>query len=1486
MQIKRLELLGFKSFVDPTVVEFDSPLIGVVGPNGCGKCVAGDSLIPLATGDVVTIRSLVESALEQAESVEPMDDGEYTYDNPNNIHVLSLDATTLQMTTRPVLAFVRRTSPRTLLKITTRSGRTVTATKYHPFFVYQEGAVRPIRADELKLGTAVAAPRRLPVEAHRTHFMAVAETDSSEAGELVPVDNVLMTGSKHTKSLQVVTRLTPDWGRFLGYVISEGQNSVWSDQVRFVNSDPRIVEDFCRISERLFGRAPVRRAYKKGAEDCFLFSSLLCNLLDRTFGIRRGGHSSTKKIPSLIFSAPDDVVWAFLSALIEGDGCIRVNSSNPHKRMAYVEYATASETLARGLTTLLLRLGVPSMVRAKQKQASNGRSIRKTYYSVYIYGSDSLQRLAAGLSLVGKKRERLQEAVAFKTKSNPNVDLLPLALCEEFNRLWHLAEVSVVRDHPLRGRLEVYRQGGCQPSRSGLREAIHYVRGHATSWGGETEAEAKRLEKFTSSEIYWDEITGLEEVPGEEWVYDLSVAETHNFVANDLVVHNSNIVDAIRWVMGEMSAKSLRGRSMEDVIFNGSETRSPVNMAEVSLTFSTEDGIVPTEYAGFSEITIARRLFRSGESEYLINKVPARLRDIIELFLGTGVGHRAYSVVEQGRIDFAINSKPEDRRLLIEEAAGISKFKARKEAALRKMEGTTQNLARLKDIQAEVGRQISSLDRQVKKAERYHEYKKELRELELQLAGTNYLEGTHESEELEGLLADWNRRETEAQARLSTLETEMETRKLDRVQRDREVGQLQEKIFEVSSRLKLLEAAGDFRARERKRLEEEKGRSLQVIQEGKKVRAELERLETELNGCKSSTIRSRTEQLKEEIAGQRTKQESLEQDLALRREGLAFKRSRLKSLQDLERNFEGYEDGVRALLKARKEGVSPSGILGVVADVVDSPPEYEMAVSAALGEKLQFVIVKSHEEGVEAISYLKSQASGRSTFISLDICGAEARPFPYHESGVIGPLLERVRLRADYSKIGSYLLGDVILVDDLECALTLWRSNGHNKTLVTLEGEVVDPYGVVSGGSAHLPGKLLLEKKREMKELKVQVAELEEEIGLKEDSASQFEGSLSEMVLLLEELKKQGHEQDLKVLSLENECDTLRRELDRVREEEEAARLAEQKLKTLIEEGEQEVKAIASLRAGLAELSVQSESARQDYQKSTAELEVAEQAIRELRKEYDLARSHTGDLRVTLSRLEGDLRHLEQQIMEKYAVALSTLASQYQGVDVNRPMAEQHLAELKAKLERLGDVNLGAIPEYEELKTRQEFLSRQLQDLEQSLEALKKAIQKINQTTRQRFEETFALVNERFQALFPRLFRGGRAELRLTEGEDLLNAGVDLFVQPPGKRLAHVGLLSGGEKAMSAVAFIFSIFLVKPSPFCILDEVDAPLDDANVDRFHKLLSEMLPRSQFILITHNRRTMEQCHRLYGVTMEEAGISKLVTVRLAETLPLAS
>ncbi|QQR82036.1 MAG: chromosome segregation protein SMC [Deltaproteobacteria bacterium] len=725
------------------------------------------------------------------------------------------------------------------------------------------------------------------------------------------------------------------------------------------------------------------------------------------------------------------------------------------------------------------------------------------------------------------------------------------------------------------------------------------------------------------------------------------------------------------------------------------------------------------------------------------------------------------------------------------------------------------------------------------------------------------------------------------------------------------------------------------------------------------------------------------------------KRDILNQELSIHKEELVHKRSRLKSLQDLERNFEGYEEGVRSILKASKEKGQGSGVFGVVAQMLETGPQYEAALGAVLGEKLQYVIIDSHEKGIEAINYLKAQGTGRGSFIPtslpMTVRDSAVSHFYNDSEGVLGSLIEKIKIKDGYQKLAQFLLGDTVLVDSLSRALDIWHSSHPDKTLVTLDGEVVDPAGVVSGGTAGIQGKMLLEKKREIREILEVVGEMENDIGLKEDSVSQLEGSLSEVVMTLEQTSKEAREEEMRCMTLDkevvhalSELERLERELQKyqsqldqldqdfektnpffsdyeikrtslieaAQEREQAVHLLETDLKNLVMATRQIYDRLTSLRIEAAavserkniagqeldrlekteietqrrlqertdvittanqkiatlhqniqtagsekdvlknaaqDVSVNQEEARLVCENLTISLKEKDEALKEARRINDLCKTKASDLRVSLSKLETEFEYLNQQMFERYTVVLAEYAptcdaATLQAIDVAEEDAKS--TELKEKISRMGEVNLGSIEEYEELKKREVFLSQQIQDLETSLDTLKKAIQKINLTTRKRFEETFHLVNERFQTLFPRLFQGGRAEMRLTDENDLLNSGVELLVQPRGKKLSHVGLLSGGEKALSAMAFVFSIFLVKPSPFCILDEVDAPLDDANAERYHHLLTEMVSRTQFILITHNRTTMERCDQLYGVTMQEPGCSQLVSVKLSDGLKMAS
>jgi len=1167
----------------------------------------------------------------------------------------------------------------------------------------------------------------------------------------------------------------------------------------------------------------------------------------------------------------------------------------------------------------------------------------------------------------------------------------------------------------------------------------------------------------------------------------------------------SNVVDGIRWVMGEQSAKQLRGCDMSDVIFNGSEARPATGMASVFLTFDNSDGRAPAEYASYSEITIGRRLYRSGESEYYINKVPCRLKDITEFFLGTGVGTKAYSIVEQGQVERIVSAKPEERRALLEEAAGISKFKMHRDAALRKIEATKQNLARLADIISELEHQRNSLSRQAKKAERYKEFADELKNLDLGLASHKWRQWSSEASALRAKLEELSREEASKGAALSTEETQIDSARLELTETERSLNSLQEKNYELQNALRLNEAEVKFKtdalAQRRARIEEDSREIVELktkkeerikeleshnntkvnsdielasfeetvaeiearlkefqerlsavgaevesarreaveqirISSSAKARIEqVERLDADItskvavNQTEIDSIDSKISEIQAAIAAaeglvseMRGTKESLSQEISrLTNEttsakgdlqhyqveledfsrSLSSKKSRLSSLEELCQSYEGYHDGVKAVLKRRAESPEFSGIYGTLSEVVETEPKYETALSAALGDKLQYVVVKSQHEGVAAIDYLKTQAAGRSTFVPMEISGGETEMAASSVTGegVIGPMLNFVKFNNEYSAVCRHLLNDIVLVEDLGKAVGVWQSGGRKNTVVTLEGDVIDMHGVLSGGSGHDSSKQFLANKREIADLKQETARLADEVASRSAKVSELRDRVQVNEARIAQLKNQSHahevdfvhkERDLsgmakeienwrrnrdrltletatiaeqqlalrrerdelntkietacaiqsaseaKVAELATASDGVRAELAKVNEElttkkvqlaasqEQAANL-DRDIKRIsddiadierqissrdndIVEGNAEIesneRALANAKSEISRLvqeidavTVSQNELKLKYDKMTEDVRAKELALRELRRTYEDVKNQVMDLKLEDTKQTEKIFYLEREIQERYHIDLASRNAEFsldiktseqaegEASSTTPSEAEQlqsiegRVTELKEKIEKIGAVNTDAINEYQGVAERYDFLMKQSEDLKTSIDTLQKAIIRINRTSKERFFETFNAVNDRFKTLFPRLFHGGgKAELILTDQENILESGIEIVAQPPGKKLQSVGLLSGGEKALVAITFIFSIFLIKPSPFCLLDEVDAPLDDANIDRFNQLVREMSNLSQFIMITHNRRTMELADTLYGVTMEDPGISKIVSVKL--------
>jgi chromosome segregation protein len=1138
----------------------------------------------------------------------------------------------------------------------------------------------------------------------------------------------------------------------------------------------------------------------------------------------------------------------------------------------------------------------------------------------------------------------------------------------------------------------------------------------------------------------------------------------------------SNIVDAIRWCMGEQSAKHLRGKSMEDVIFAGSDNRRPLGMAEVSLIFSTEDGRAPARYLDYAEIQLTRRLYRDGESDYLINKTPCRLLDITELFMDTGVGTRAYSIIEQGKIGQILHSRPEERRFLIEEAAGVTKFKSRKQVALKKIEATRQNLTRLADVLGEIRRQLSALQRQAKKAEKFREVRDELREIELQFTAREYCRIQEQRNHDERELAALNDRIREVFSSSTLSEARVEHARLVLMEAEKLLAVAQEDIYRIRSEFSAAENSLEFQRKELTglegrltRLESDAGELEQRLKECSDQRELLE-LRRDVSAVESAEMAEDLQQAESDLAGQQQTEDELQRLLEGRRSELfealseaaqlkshqenARKRlasvaerlerhsreetrlaerlelsrllaveldadlrttmdeqdtcriavarlrsredelkkrlpeqekiwqsrrdwlnrasSRLHSLKELEAQFAGYGQGVKNLMKATE---LQSGFSGLLADSIETAPELEAAVEAALTDRLQCIVCAGDAEALRSLTFLKEQNGGR-VGLALPL---KSDPLPLPDVAGATSLASQVKVAGSCGGLIRHLLGSVMLVGDLERAIELARSH-PTLSFVTRGGDMATQGGIVTGGSTDQVHIGIIHKKREIKDLETQVTGLEQELvgldkerdelhrqsretaeSLKAAEAGQHQSELKlaglrkdrqqaddEIARVNERMavqtleadnlteEKDSLETELKladerqtatgsasqelehdVARLKADLDTRRGQLTAVRERVtlirvQAATLREQheahlrgiddlerqsrdlirrmssdredkekgsaekvQLQTAISEGSERL--VALLRQQLTTETSLTE-VRDTYERAGSELAAAEVLARQCREDSDAARQSQAELNLRFSTLSMQAEHLEQGLQEKSRISMTEALTRLQAVEFDEPARRARQTDLQRLLDEMGEVNLMAIDEYAGMEERFAFLSAQKEDLEESLRSLQQAIQRINRTTRQRFQETYDLVNAKFQEVFPRLFCGGRAELRLTNEEDLLETGIDIIVQPPGKKLQNVTLLSGGEKALTAVALIFSIFLIKPTPFCLLDEVDAPLDDANIGRFNEMVREMSDVSQFIIITHNKATMQVADTLYGITMEEPGASKVVSVRL--------
>ena len=1144
----------------------------------------------------------------------------------------------------------------------------------------------------------------------------------------------------------------------------------------------------------------------------------------------------------------------------------------------------------------------------------------------------------------------------------------------------------------------------------------------------------------------------------------------------------SNVGDAVRWVLGEQSAKQLRGGNMQDVIFSGTESRKPLSFASVAITLDNSDHKLPVD---FNEVTVARRLYRSGESEYLINGSSCRLKDIQEMFYDTGIGKEGYSIIGQGQIDKILSGKPEDRRELFDEAAGIVKFKRRKNTTIKKLEEERQNLVRVTDILSELTKQLGPLEKQSETARIYLAKREELKTLDVNLFLLEYEQSGQNLEELEQKLSNAQRELDEAQkaydrtkAEYERLEEELETlnERLDSLKEEQQQNALGKQQFEgqmqvleeqilagrqssehFKSRLATLKEELAHRREEQENLSEEKltlHEKLKEIRKSlKEEEKELENIVSNVEECTSAVEdgkneiieilnsrattkgkaqrfdamieqldirkaevsqrilrlkseeevlendRSRYQQAYDEITAsiqevneectrlsgevQKLQTKLQEQSREIEAGQTAYHReaSRLESLRNITERYDGYGNSIRRVMEQKAK---EPGIRGVVADIIHVQKDYEVAIETALGGSIQNIGTDNEQTAKRMIGFLKQNRYGRATFLPLSNIsgsGGFTQRDALKEPGVIGTANTLVQADAEYSELVQYLLGRVLVVDNIDHAIAIGKKYRHSIRMVTIEGESLSPGGSMTGG-AFRNNSNLLGRRREIEELEKNVALRKKELETTQRSIlenreqrNKFRDMINELQqklrgqyieqntakMNLEQLQEKAQEIQKNYRQIDRDQDELRHQASEIREDHkniakelEDSQKDEKELETFIETKQAELdewkaeetakqKKLEQIRLDSSALEQQEHFLQENLSRLQSEIKTFEKesedlltslaqsgdeitrkegGIQDLKKAIEDCRKKDEQLLAQRQKCETEkeerteshkaffekrdhlsekttlldkecfrLRSQAEKVEEQREGRISYMWEEYE-ITPNNALSykkedlddfqeiKKDVARIKEEIRRLGSVNVNAIEDYKELLERHTFLTTQYTDLVKAEETLENIIQELDEGMRKQFTEKFQDIQREFDKAFKELFGGGKGTLELAEGEDILEAGIRIISQPPGKKLQNMMQLSGGEKALTAIALLFAIQNLKPSPFCLLDEIEAALDDSNVGRFASYLQKLTKNTQFIIITHRRGTMNAADRLYGITMQEKGVSTLVSVDLVE------
>ena len=1144
----------------------------------------------------------------------------------------------------------------------------------------------------------------------------------------------------------------------------------------------------------------------------------------------------------------------------------------------------------------------------------------------------------------------------------------------------------------------------------------------------------------------------------------------------------SNISDSIRWVLGEQSMKSLRGTKSLDIIFAGTQNRKSLGFAEASLVFDNSDGALPIEY---TEVTVTRKIYRSGETGYFINKVPCRLKDVLELFMDTGIGKDGYSIIGQGKIDEILSNKSEDRRNIFEEAAGIVKYRTRKQESEKKLERTKLNLLRINDILSEIETNIEPLKAQSEKAKKYLNIREELKNIEIGLFLYNIEKYKKELEEIvkdeeiynsqlsdeEGKLERIKQLKEELKNEIDEITLKIEEMSNIGFESQKEIEMLnsdinvantriannkenavryEKEIEEAKQKLESLKEEIEQKKQKRENLKENKIK-YQTELEGKE--AELAKLtktlsdkELEIEGYKQ-TVETNTDkkyELQSEINTQEINHENFEKrqkqikneitnyiseldSTRLQKEEIAkgfyeiegkrnkivsnleeinskkeeadkkikayeaninayqseerIKQSKLKFLIETEKEKEGYIKSVKSLLKDC-ENIKElgKGMHGVLANIIEVPEQYQTAIEMCLGASLQNIVTETEEDAKKLVEHLRKNNLGRASFLPItSVRGRKLDKIKGHEKGVIGIASDLVKYDKKYEQIITNLLGRTVVVDNMETAIKVAKQNGYTFRIITIQGDVINPSGAITGGSVAKKTVNILGRGREIEKLEKEITNLKNKIEAKIKEKEQYEESIEDIIENATSLEKELQEIDItyatekqKLISVEENISKIELRLNKLKEEsnsletekENSINKKEEIQKDIIELNEETEKLskiineyvelnkdnqkyiddlnfdITNLKISVSSFDESESSIEELQERINGEIEATNTSIRNkeeqieqikqdnfnlgqsieeiqekivaIKEEVKNSGSKIEDLKAKRIEKNEKLSKQENETTEKFKV-IEDLKAQIVKIDVkktkhedeinaiinkmweeyeltpnsvqdykkpeNVALTQKNVNSLRRELRELGSVNIDSIEEYKTMKERYDFMSEQRVDLEDTMAKLRKIIADMTQTMKEQFRTQFAIINKNFAEVFKELFGGGNASLKLEDEENILECGIDINVQPPGKKLQNMMLLSGGEKAFTAIALLFAILKINPAPFCVLDEIEAALDDVNVYRFAEYLKKFSSNTQFLVITHRKGTMEAADTVYGVTMEENGISKLLSMKLA-------